>query len=113
MSETGDLIRGAKALIANEKQWIKKALRVVRDGTPCYCLYGALHMTVFGLVNAHRSNSHKDVIRWVRVRGLVFSVVKKRGADHIEAFNDDDDTTHADVMDVCDEAAKLADEEAA
>lgn len=101
MMKTSEKLRAAKALISTQKRWVKGSYlkdekrcmaQAVRDGThPDEVFQDARDHLEFALQRANVRHLHAPPF----VHGNVTS------------FNDDEKTTHADVMEVFDDAIKV------
>lgn len=81
------LIR-AKAIIINPDHWIKG---VIYDGNQRRCAIGAVRAVMFGVYDPH----YNAVVR---------ALHPDKGEDGVYDFNDDNSTTHADVIAMFDAA---------
>lgn len=88
MASVKENLIAAKALITDERNWFKGGYRMeIPTGTVCYCAVGAL-MTVTGLPASlvHDSAEH-------------FALEEEVGVNRtVVGFNDNDETTHADIL---------------
>lgn len=96
------LLRAARERIATPERWTKGAFRrraVFSDEVDCECVNGALlgaaGVGAFSLIRSGAS--------------LCLSLAARaRGFESASKFNDDRTTTHADVLELLDEAVALA-----
>lgn len=97
-----DILRAAKELINTPERWTKGCLARTQQGDPtivddpdavCFCMLGALAKVSQG------QNHYTGEILYEELE------------EPISNFNDDENTTHADVMAAFDRAIKLAEEQ--
>ncbi len=98
MKTTKENILAAKALIDTPDKWMQDAYE---DGAGCYCAVGALAKAL-GL------NPSKDEIHTGPEFRLLNEASKTLHMQGIVSLNDDQSTTHAQIMEVFDAAADLA-----
>jgi|TARA_R110000744_G_scaffold42540_2_gene95978 hypothetical protein len=101
MSAAGNLLREAKALISDPKDWTQKGVYITPEG--CLCSAGAIN----------RAYNTSGVAPDVADKAYVImnkSVSKVSRIHHVNSYNDDPKTTHTDIMKLFDDAAAMADE---
>ena len=100
MTQAGNLLRAAKSLISDPKDWTQEGLYVNAQG--CMCAQGALN-------RAFRwSKLNTDVAD--EAQTYLHKVVRKLNPYClVTSYNDDRETTHADIMKLFDDAATMAD----
>jgi hypothetical protein len=100
MTQAGNLLRAAKAKISDPKDWTQEGVYVTADG--CLCAQGALNRAFIpsGYSVAIHDRACILISRAVRKLQPYYMVTK---------YNDDPTTTHADIMNLFDDAAEMAD----
>jgi hypothetical protein len=100
MTQAGNLLRAAKALISDPKDWTQIGVYVTSDG--CMCAQGAINKAFrWSKLNTDVPNKAEDYLRK--------EVQKRYPYSLITSYNDDPETTHADIMKLFDDAATMAD----
>ncbi len=99
MTKVGNLLRASKALISDPSKWIKGAYV---DDYGCMCAQGALN-------EAYISSKYGHEIAYEASLFLKAGVQKVRTYRLVTSYNDDPETTHADIMNLFDDAAAMAD----
>jgi hypothetical protein len=92
--DTARLLEKAKALIEDPKHWLKGKYQDERDGVQCFCLDGALMVADEPQVRDPLSDEY-----WAANAALMLTI-----GGNIVGFNDDEATTHADVLKALDTA---------
>jgi hypothetical protein len=100
MSRAGNLLREAKALIADPKDWTQDGVYFTPDG--CMCSAGAIN-------RAYKVSNVRQDVADTAYYAIYISVSKLSSIHHVTSYNDDPKTTHADIMNLFDDAAALAD----
>lgn len=95
MTTTAEVLRDAKALIADPDRWIKGRNQMILDGRKCYCSVGA--------IEAAAQDDSAYTAAWIALHDSLYTWPAQ--------FNDSPKTTHADVMAAFDRA--IAAEESA
>jgi hypothetical protein len=100
MTQAGNLLRAAKSLISDPKDWTQIGVYVTSDG--CMCAQGALNKAFrWGKLNGDVSDQACDYL---------IRVLRKQSPYHfVTTYNDASTTTHADIMNLFDDAATMAD----
>ena len=93
MTTTAQVLRDAKALIADPDHWIKGKNTVLNDGQICRCSAGAIRSAAI-----HQSDGP------VSSQPAYFAMWAATGGPRLTAWNDHPETTHADVMAAFDRA---------
>lgn len=88
MNQVIEDLKAAREIVKDH--WYKGALT---DEQGNYCIVGAINMTVSG--SAYMFDTHR---RWAAEEALVAHLPENLRSFGIPSFNDDDSTTHADVM---------------
>jgi hypothetical protein len=100
MTQAGNLLRAAKALISDPANWTQIGVFVTDDG--CMCAQGALNRAFReGDLNGDVSDQAGDF--------LIATLRKLEGRYFVTAYNDASTTTHTDIMNLFDDAATMAD----
>ena len=105
MSDTGDILRTAKALISDPVDWNQDGDYVRMDNEHCMCAFGAIQ----------RAEEDCDTTYYVGIfeKGSASDAIKKAAksftTDNVVVYNDDFTTSHADIMKLFDRAAEIAD----
>jgi hypothetical protein len=100
MTQAGNLLRAAKALISDPSRWTQQGVYVTDDG--CMCAQGALN-------RAYTAGEHSYETAYEAENFLKVVVKKVRTYRLVTSYNDDPETTHADIMNLFDDAATMAD----
>jgi hypothetical protein len=100
MTQAGNLLRAAKALISDPKDWTQIGVYVTSNG--CMCAQGALN-------KAFRWSKLNEDLFYEAQEFLHKGVRKLNSYSLITTYNDDLETTHADIMNLFDDAATMAD----
>jgi hypothetical protein len=100
MTQVGNLLRAAKALISDPDKWTQDGLYITPCG--CMCAQGALNRSFWA------SDYNEDVVD----QATQYLTKTLKNIDlyaYITKYNDDPETTHADIMSLFDDAATMAD----
>jgi hypothetical protein len=100
MTQAGNLLRAAKSLISDPADWTQEGLYVNAQG--CLCAQGALN-------KAFRWSKLNTEVVDDAANYLKVAVSKVRTYRLVTSYNDDPETTHADIMNLFDDAATMAD----
>jgi hypothetical protein len=100
MTQAGNLLRAAKAKIIDPKDWHQEGTYVNAQG--CLCAIAALNRAIksSGYVTDVADKAYDLIHKAVRKLHPYCLVTK---------YNDDPETTHADIMNLFDDAAEMAD----
>lgn len=102
-------LRGARVLLAHSKSWTRYAMARTRDGKKCYPLAPeATCWCLEGAVSKAALQNHDG--GFVRARDLLVELLDGMSLD---AFNDQWETTHRDVLALLDAAIAQAERESA
>jgi hypothetical protein len=101
VTRAGNLLRRAKALIADPKDWTQEGVYMTDDG--CMCAAGALN-------SAYTLTELDDFTVDTAYRCIKTCLKKVYPYALIGTYNDDPKTTHSDIMNLFDDAAAMADE---
>jgi hypothetical protein len=102
MTKAGNLLRAAKKLISDPKDWTQEGVYVTPEG--CMCAQAAINRAF------KASGENVNVIDCASI--FVHTVVRKLlPYHHLTYYNDQPSTSHADIMNVFDDAAAMADAE--
>ena len=100
MTQAGNLLRAAKSLISDPKDWTQEGVYSTIDG--CMCAQGAFFRTFWA------SDYNVDVSD--DAQSYLHKAVRKLNPYClVTSYNDDRETTHADIMNLFDDAAAMAD----
>lgn len=100
---TAEFLKQAKRLIDTPSKWGKGKYYDIRDGKKCYCAMGAIMVTApDSYAQKERALIALTAATGAPPRTIRFSSMASSGV--IIAFNDDEKTTHKDVMDLFDRA---------
>lgn len=103
MASVKENLIAAKALIDTPEKWLKGALS--DDKETCFCAMGALgHVGGFGLVASDVTPEMASLIG-----SIPSSFLWTKQKNRLAAFNDDPETTHADIMALFDRAIAAQD----
>jgi hypothetical protein len=100
MTQAGNLLRAAKALISDPDKWTQEGLYVTDDG--CMCAHGALN-------RAYMKGGHSYEIADQAYNFMSKALIKLQPYRAVTSYNDDPETTHSDIMNLFDDAATMAD----
>jgi hypothetical protein len=100
MTQAGNLLRAAKALISDPSRWTQVGLYVTANG--CMCAQGALNRAYWA------SENNADVADQA-TQYLTKTLKSINLYAFITSYNDAPTTTHADIMNLFDDAAAMAD----
>lgn len=110
MTDTVQILRDARALIADEKNWTQGtysldqfggSVEPVDEKAVCFCSLGALAKVV----------GARDPDDTLQGEAVIVSLVREQGYTNVAEFNDSH--THSDVLDLFDRAIARAESEAA
>ena len=108
-----EVLIAAKAVIADEKRWIKRQLAVDSRGVAahvggeaavCFCAVGAIERVAYMNPKARPNDVTQEDLASFRATLALQSVVKGLGHNAIHLFNDNVLTKHSDVMAAFDKA---------
>jgi hypothetical protein len=108
MSESVERLKEARALISDPEQWVQQHMALNAQGCPCpaddpdavcWCLFGAITKVCEALPGDFDSKLYARV----DVAELLYGILA-RGVS-VMMFNDN--STHAEVLELCDEAIAL------
>jgi hypothetical protein len=100
MTQAGNLLRAAKSLISDPKDWTQEGLYVNAQG--CMCAQGAINKAFrWSKLNEDVVDDASKYMRLALGRVYLYGLVT--------SYNDDPETTHADIMKLFDDAATMAD----
>jgi hypothetical protein len=100
MTQAGNLLRAAKAKISDPADWHQDGTYVNAQG--CLCAQAALN-------RAFRTSGYNTPIH-DRASAFMSKAVRKLNPYYyVTKYNDDPETTHADIMNLFDDAATMAD----
>jgi hypothetical protein len=100
MTQAGNLLRAAKAKISRPADWHQEGTYVNAQG--CLCAQAAIN-------RAFKSSSYNVDVSYDAQSCIHKAVRKLHSTMLVTQYNDDLETTHADIMNLFDDAAKLAD----
>lgn len=101
MSKAGNLLRQAKALISDPKDWTQEGVYETSDG--CMCAKGAIN-------RAWSATSTNEIVIDNATACMHKALRKLHPYILITRYNDDFETTHTDIMNLFDASAAIADE---
>jgi hypothetical protein len=100
MTQAGNLLRAAKALISDPANWTQDGVYVTADG--CMCAQAALN-------RAFKANDRNCDVSDQACDYLIRVLRKKSPYHFVTSYNDASTTTHTDIMNLFDDAATMAD----
>jgi hypothetical protein len=102
MTKAGNLLRAAKKLISDPKDWTQEGVYVTPEG--CMCAQAAINRAF--KASGENVNVVDNAVHYI------LQVVSKIHPYHlVTTYNDRPDTSHADIMNLFDDAATMADAE--
>jgi hypothetical protein len=99
------VLRRARKLIESPKSWIQGSFVGKRKGVQCYCGLGALATAAGITAQPQHLPDGKFPREYYTAHSLLNTAA---GPAYFPSFNDDEDTTHADVLAAFDRAIALA-----
>ena len=110
-------LRKLRAILGTPERWTKGTLARDKDGNPCnvfsskatsYCLSGALLLVRKTFFFRFPIDTHLDRLEYEAVRHLGNAMRELAGTENIVDWQDSDDTSHDDLVDILDRALELA-----
>jgi hypothetical protein len=101
MTQVGNLLRAAKAKISDPADWHQDGTYVNAQG--CLCAQAAIN-------RAFKSSGYDTNVADDALLHMTKAVRKLHPYSFVTKYNDDPETTHADIMKLFDDAATMADE---
>lgn len=98
-------LRRARALIEDEAAWIKGDYHEVINGRECFCAFGAVGRAA--LHDPEPDAFYPEGSLAGRTERVLIAALPS-GFTTIEAFNDNDDVTHRDILALFDRAIAVA-----
>jgi hypothetical protein len=100
MTQAGNLLRAAKAKISDPDDWHQEGTYVNASG--CLCAQAALN-------RAFKTSGYNVSVHDQACVHIIKIVRKYHPISYLTKYNDDPETTHADIMNLFDDAAEMAD----
>jgi hypothetical protein len=100
MTQVGNLLRAAKAVISDPTNWHQEGTYVNKSG--CLCTQAALN-------RAFKSSGYNNNVADKAVGYLNNTIHKLHPYQFITMYNDASTTSHTDIMNLFDNAAAMAD----